>query len=508
MSFLKSKLQELKQVVTKAEKPVSEATENLIKRGRDMISSIITFVTPQPKKKSRRKRKNSPRIKKQIKDSDIVFEDVKDIKPRKIPQSPASVTPEEESNFVFEEVKGGKSPKKITRIKIRKLFDGLFTLKPKKEEGDPKPKKRVGKHPDSKIQAIFDQINKYNTPKKKAEEFNKHGIKAAKAGDFKNARLFFRRAANLGSIKALNNLGTINKKQGNIKKAKEWYRKAAKKGSATAYYNLALIEEIDGNTSLLIKYLKKASEIGSLKADKKLDQLKDVISEQATTEQISLPIMASELKNTSELSSEEKKRQVAIVQKNPKLIANIINPCEEAQLIAIEANYELIGNIENPTKKAIQLASDLANKKRNKEIVLGINGNVSGVHREDDWLEPEPDDWLEPEPDKINRYQKESPTTWDKTIVIFPRTVPSGKTYSIEMLAGYQNILTLEDNTSVHIGLIYKDILIKVEGKNTCITIDRASELCRDNPSIIQAPKGTLINISKIPKGMVKVEYF
>ena len=87
----------------------------------------------------------------------------------------------------------------------------------------------------------LDQQN--NEQVKKSDEFYKKGVKYRKNQDYKNAKAYYVKSADLGNSKAMHNIGYLYSKglgvKQDLKKAFLWYTKSASHGNPSAMFNIA-----------------------------------------------------------------------------------------------------------------------------------------------------------------------------------------------------------------------------------------------------------------------------
>jgi TPR repeat protein len=80
--------------------------------------------------------------------------------------------------------------------------------------------------------------------------------------DFARAEACYSRAANGGSIVAMNNLGVLLKNQDRLHEAEQWLRRAAASGDADALNNLSNVLERRGDKDGAAGYWRQAAEAG------------------------------------------------------------------------------------------------------------------------------------------------------------------------------------------------------------------------------------------------------
>ncbi|MGH3833033.1 MAG: tetratricopeptide repeat protein [Pseudonocardiaceae bacterium] len=84
--------------------------------------------------------------------------------------------------------------------------------------------------------------------------------------DIGYAESCYRRAANGGSIMAMNNLGVLLKSQDRLHEAEQWLRRAAASGDADALNNLSNVMDRRGDTKEALGYFRQAAEAGQSNA--------------------------------------------------------------------------------------------------------------------------------------------------------------------------------------------------------------------------------------------------
>ena len=107
-------------------------------------------------------------------------------------------------------------------------------------------------------------INVLSAPDKDGNEFYEKGNKASDNGNFEEAVKWWRKAADLGHVKAQNTLGvcyaTGKGVTQSIEEAVKWYRTAAEQGYAEAQYNLGYYYEHVKDFKEAAKWYRKAAE--------------------------------------------------------------------------------------------------------------------------------------------------------------------------------------------------------------------------------------------------------
>ena len=99
--------------------------------------------------------------------------------------------------------------------------------------------------------------------------------------DMRQALLWYRQAAEAGSVEAMYNLAILSEKNGDYKEAERWYVAAAKAGSSDAMNNLAVMYwRRETNDALRYRkvrmLLEEAAAAGNARASRNLERLRKI----------------------------------------------------------------------------------------------------------------------------------------------------------------------------------------------------------------------------------------